>query len=436
MENLKSQISNLKNKEKFNKGELENPGWVATPEKDLPVELPFIKNFKPLGKGESPLAEVPKFYKVRCPKCGGEAHRETDVSDTFLDSAWYYYRYIDAKNSKKIFAQTVAKKWLPVSRYMGGFEHAVLHLLYTRFITKVFYDWKFIGFDEPFKIFRAHGHITKDGAKMSKSRGNVVNPDEYIKKFGADALRMYLMFIGPFEQGGDFRDEGIRGITRFLERVWRLGQNLVSKISNFQFPISKQISNSKTKNSKLEKLLHQSIKKITEDIENLHYNTAISQLMILLNEIEEIDYRLPTTDCCLFLKLLAPFAPHITEELYQQFFTNPKSKILNPKQIAYSAEVASATKAGQNSKFKIQNSIHLQKWPKYAPKKIQEKTFELVVQINGKVRDVFSAPLGISEENAKKIALEREKIKNYLADAGKSPQKIIFVPDKLINIVI
>jgi leucyl-tRNA synthetase len=398
LENSKSKTQTLKLKNKFSKGELENPGWIAVPEKNLPVKLPFIKNFKPLGAGESPLASVEKFYKTKCPRCKKEARRETDVSDTFLDSSWYFFRYLDSKNVKKIFDKKITKKWLPVDMYIGGAEHSVLHLLYARFITKVFYDWKLIDFDEPFKKFRAHGLIIKDGAKMSKSKGNVVNPDEYIKKFGTDAIRLYLMFIGPFEQGGDFRDTGIRGITRFLERVRRLNSKLKAQSSKPQPKAEKY--------SALEKILHQSIKKITEDIENLRYNTAISQLMILLNEFEKKQNEFSNKHYDIFLKLLSPFAPFIAEEIWQ-----------------------SRCRASS-----VVRSIHLQKWPEYDPEKTKEKTFELIIQINGKKRDQLQISENLSEEEIKKLTISREKVKNYLGN--KLPEKIIYVPRKIINIVL
>ncbi|MEK7500532.1 MAG: leucine--tRNA ligase, partial [Patescibacteria group bacterium] len=285
-------------------------GWQPVPEKDLPVKLPYIKNFRPTGTDKSPLAADEKFYKVCCPKCGGWARRETDVSDTFLDSSWYYLGYLlksqisnlkSQKSESKIgnwkllarrslgvggeignsaFAKLM-RQWLPVDMYIGGAEHAVLHLLYVRFLAMTFKDWGLVGFEEPFKKFRAHGLLIKEGAKMSKSKGNVINPDEYIKKYGADALRMYLMFLAPFESGGDFHDTGIRGITRFLERVHRL-------IFNFQFSIFKQNPKSEARNPKqipnskfqIQKILHRTIKKVTEDIEGLRYNTAISALMV------------------------------------------------------------------------------------------------------------------------------------------------------------
>src|SRR3989338_8414325 len=365
---------------KSRKGERKDmAGWYPIPEKDLQVKLPFIKDYRPRGTGESPLAKDKKFSKVRCPKCKSWARRETDVSDTFLDSTWYFFRYLDLKNKKAPFDKLKVKKWLPVDMYIGGAEHAVLHLLYVRFITKVFKEWGLIDFDEPFKKFRAHGLIIKDGAKMSKSKGNIVNPDEYIKKFGADVLRMYLMFLGPFEQGGDFRDESIAGIDRFLNRVW----NLKDKIGD-----GKSIGT--------EILLHKSIKKIGENIEKLHYNTAISQLMILLSGIEK---GCDEKSFKIFLKLLAPFAPFVAEELWDD-----------------------------------KTSIHKSKWPEYDEKKIKEETKTIIVQINGKIRDKFEVANDISEDNIKTQALARDKIKEILV--GKKPKKIIIARGRLVNIVL
>ncbi len=372
----------------------EKCSWQSVPEKDLPVKLPYIKNFRPTGTEKSPLAIVEKFYKVRCPKCKGWARRETDVSDTFLDSAWYYLRYPSVREKKVPWDAPITKKWFPVDSYIGGAEHAVLHLLYVRFLAMAFYDWGLIHFEEPFKKFRAHGLLIKDGAKMSKSRGNVVSPDDYIRAYGADALRMYLMFLGPFEQGGDFRDTGIRGITRFLERVWKL-------ISNFEFSIFKKVPSSK---SEIQKTLHQTIKKITEDIENLHYNTAISALMVLLNNFEEQGEEVGREDIKIFLKLLAPFAPYITEELWQNL--------------------------NKSKKF---SSLHKEKWPIYNSRLIKEDIFELVVQVNGKVRGLVKMPVGVSEKEAKKAALTLDNIKQHLKA---EPRKVIFIPNKLLNFVV
>ena len=375
----------------------EKCSWQPVPEKDLPVKLPYLKDWRPKGKGVSPLATEPEFYKTKCPKCKGPARRETDVSDTFLDSAWYFFRYLDHKNKQKSFDKLRARKWLPVDMYIGGAEHSVLHLLYVRFITKVFKEWGLIDFDEPFSKFRAHGLLIKDGAKMSKSRGNVVTPDFYIRKFGADALRMYLMFLGPFDQGGDFRDSGISGITRFLARVRNLGE----KISNSHH------SHHSHEFADSHRILHQSIKKITEDIENLRYNTAVSQLMILLNKLEELP-RVPRNVYETFLKLLAPFAPYISEELWQRF--------------------------QGVKKFAKKASIHLASWPKYDEKKIKEETFDLVVQISGRVRAAVRAPMGILQAEAEQLAFSNANVIKFLG--GQKPRKIVFVPDKLINFVI
>src|SRR3989344_6093709 len=371
----------------------EKCSWQAVQEKDLPVKLPYLKDWRPKGKGVSPLATEPEFYKTKCPKCKGPARRETDVSDTFLDSSWYFFRYLDSKNKSKPFDGLRVKKWLPVDMYIGGAEHSVLHLLYVRFITKVFKEWGLIDFDEPFSKFRAHGLLIKDGAKMSKSRGNVVTPDFYIRKFGADALRMYLMFLGPFDQGGDFRDSGISGITRFLARVRNLGEKISNSYHSHEFADSHRV-------------LHQSIKKITEDIENLRYNTAISQLMILLNKLEELP-RVPRNVYETFLKLLAPFAPYISEELYQKFH--------------------------KRRSFGKKNSIHLAFWPKYDARKIKEDIFQLVVQINGRVRAAIKAPVGILQDEAERLAKSNQNVTKFL---DKTPKKVVFVPNKLINFVI
>ncbi|MBI2506902.1 MAG: leucine--tRNA ligase, partial [Candidatus Colwellbacteria bacterium] len=281
----------------------EKCNWQPVPEKDLPVKLPLIKNFRPTGKGESPLASVKSFYEVKCPKCDGRAKRETDVSDTFLDSAWYFFRYPDVKNKKEVFSKARIKKWLPVDMYIGGAEHSVLHLLYSRFLTMVFKDMGLVDFDEPYITFRTHGLITREGAKMSKSKGNVVDPDEYLSKFGIDTIRAYLHFIAPLPASGDWRDTGIMGIVRFLNRVWAMGEKLQSANSKSQRVISSW--------------LHLSIKEITKDIAALKYNTAISELMTVLNRLEK-EKQTNRKDFETFLLVRAPFAPFITEELGQK----------------------------------------------------------------------------------------------------------------------
>jgi leucyl-tRNA synthetase len=269
-------------------------GIVPVPEDQLPVVLPDIDDFRPDISGVAPLARVKSFFEAPCPRCGGTARRETDVSDTFLDSAWYFLRYPSARRDDVAFDPTLTRKWLPVDMYIGGNEHAVLHLMYTRFITMALHDLGLLEFEEPFKRFRAHGLIVKDGAKMSKSRGNVVNPDQYIEKHGADAFRMYMMFLGPYEDGGDFRDEGIAGVSRFLDAVWRLARDL-----NDQDEAS----------AELRRATHRAIAKVQEDLDKLRYNTAIAALMTLLNEIRRCSPADRETVETL-IRQFAPFAPH------------------------------------------------------------------------------------------------------------------------------
>ena len=270
--------------------------------------------------------------------------------------------------------------------YIGGQEHAVLHLLYARFITMALKDSGFIDFEEPFKKFRNNGLLTKEGAKMSKSKGNVVSPDDYFKKFGADTLRMYLMFLGPFSEGGDWSDAGIIGISRFLNKVWELNSKVCGKPGLPQ---------------EVEKLIHQTIKKITEDIENLRYNTAISALMILANAMEKQE-QVSVASYQSLIKMLAPFAPYITEEIW--------------------------------GKLGNKNSIHSQKWPDYDQKLVKEEVITFVVQINGKFRDKIEVEAGISQKEAERLTLGQKRIKQLIS--GKKIKKVIFVPDKLINIVI
>jgi len=374
---------------KAGKGECKDmAGWYAVPEKDLPVLLPYVENFRPTGSGVSPLAADKDFYEVKCPACGAAARRETDVSDTFLDSAWYYLRYLDVHNDRSALNDARIKHWLPAALYTGGAEHSVLHLLYVRFVAMALHDWGFTDFEEPFKKFRAHGLIIKDGAKMSKSKGNVVNPDEYIANFGADTLRMYLMFLAPFEQGGDFRDSGVLGIERFLKRVWNLRDAVVPAEAGTQ-----NVSDKKN-------LLHKTIKKVTEDIENLHYNTAISALMILLNGFDD---EATKDDLEVFLKLLAPFAPHITEEIWR-------------------------------GNLEHTTSIHREPWPEHDPKLLIEDTVTIVLQVNGKMRGTMEMISSVTEEEVKESALASESVMRAMGSA--KPKKIIYVDKKLVNIVI
>jgi len=363
----------------------EKCSWQPVPEKDLPVLLPEVKDYRP--KGTSPLGTNPDFVNTTCPECGGEAKRETDTMDTFVCSSWYFFRFADPKNEKEFADEAKIKKWLPVDLYIGGVEHTVLHLLYSRFFTKALHKHGYIDFDEPFKKLRHQGIVlAEDGRKMSKSLENVINPDEIVEKFGADTLRLYEMFMGPLEDSKSWNTKSIIGLKRFLEKVWKL---------------KSMINDQGSTNNKLEILLHKTIKKVTEDIENLRFNTAISAMMILVNEMEK-QKNILNSQFSILNSLLAPFAPHIAEELWQQ---------LGHK-----------------------DSIFLEKWPEYDPKLVKDEEITLIIQINGKLRDQIKAPAGVKEEEAKRLALESKKVIKYME--GKNIQKVIFVKDRLINFVV
>jgi len=370
----------------------ENCGYQPVPEKDLPVELPELEDFKPTDDGRSPLAKATEWVKIKCPKCNSNAGRETDTMDTFVDSSWYFLRYADPKNKKEFADKKKMKEWLPVPLYIGGAEHNTMHLLYSRFFTKALYDLGYLNFDEPFLARRNHGIILgPDNQKMSKSRGNVVDPDIEVKKFGADTIRMYLAFMGPYDQGGPWNPEGIQGVFRFLNRVW----NFISE------PKKPEITD-----KEVEKIINKAIKEIGDDIKNLKFNTGVSGLMKLLNALE--DKQLTEKQYRIFLKLLAPFAPHIAEELWQNILKNP----------------------GRTGK----ESIHLEPWPKYDEALLAEEMIDLVLQVNGKLRDTIKVKKGLSEEEARSIAMSNENVKKHLA--GKEPKKFIYVKDRLTNLVI
>lgn len=360
--------------------------WQPVPEGELPVLLPDVKDWKPLGTGKSPLASLENFVNTTCPKCDGPAKRETDVSDTFLDSAWYFFRYTSTEEKQKIWKETRIKKWLPVNMYIGGAEHSVLHLLYARFITMVFKDMGMIDFEEPFTRFYAHGLLIKEGSKMSKSKGNIVIPDAYIKKFGADTLRTYLMFLGPFNQGGDFYDSGIEGVSRFINRVWVM----------FNSKLSSEIK------EESERRMHKSIKRITEDIESLRYNTAVAGLMEWYNFLAK-QKSISKEEAIAFLKLLAPFSPHMTEELY--------SKISGDKK-----------------------SIHVSAWPQYASEYLKEDQKTIIIQVNGKFRgSVIVDAKDVDQKSVEEKAKELKTVQNYIKDGIK---KIVYVEDKVLNFVV
>ena len=370
----------------------EQCGVVGVPEQDLPVELPLIEDFRPDDTGVSPLARHEEWYFVPCPQCGRRARRETDVSDTFLDSAWYHLRYPSTEFTDRPFDPARTKKWLPVSSYIGGNEHAVLHLLYARFINLVLHDLGHVPFESPYPRFRAHGLIVKDGAKMSKSRGNVVVPDTYIQQWGADTFRMYLMFLGPFQEGGDFRDEGIVGIRRFLEKVWWAVQTGAA-----QPPSTSAVP------AAVQQKLHRTIRRVTADTDALHYNTAIAAMMEYVNELREHQgAELHEELLEPLVIMLAPYAPHIAEEMWEV--------------LGHDTSVFSA------------------KWPGHDERLASAGDVEIAVQVNGKLRSRLTVPRGTGEKEVVERALADESVKKYVD--GKKVKKVIYVQDRLLNLLV
>jgi leucyl-tRNA synthetase len=368
-------------------------GIVPVPEKDLPVVLPEDADFKLTG--ESPLKYNEKFVNVKCPKCGGAAKRETDTLDGFVCSCWYMQRYTSPHEKSRAFDPAKVKQWMPVNFYTGGAEHAVMHLLYTRFFTKAICDMGIIDFREPFLKLFNQGTIILNQRKMSKSRGNVVNPDEYVAELGVDTVRAYMMFIAPWEQGGEWDDSGISGISRWLHRLW----NLI---------VGEYKSSDSSGDEDLMRMVHQTIKKVTEDFDRIRLNTMVAALMELTNyltkvkEAGNVSVKTWKEAIKLFLLIMAPTTPHFSEELWQR----------------------------TGNKY----SIHNQSWPKWDEKFVTSDEFTLVVQVNGKLRGRLTAPVSISEDEAKNLAMGLEKVKTYIA--GKQVVKVIYVPGKLINIVV
>lgn len=373
-------------------------GPVAVPEDQLPVELPIIDDYLPVGNGRSPLAKVPEFVQTTCPNCDGPAERETDTMDTFADSSWYFLRYPSPHDDTRAFDPEAVKKWLPVDTYVGGADHAVLHLIYARFWTMALADLGHLDFREPFLSLRNHGMIqAADGHKMSKSKGNVVNPDELIEAFGADTFRVYEMFIGPYDQAASWDDRGIEGAFRFLKRVWALGQGVAAETAE-----SSRITD--TANAKA---VAAAIRHVTRSIEQFHFNTAISALMEALNALTSGRAALASADGRRvfghYLILLSPFAPHLTEELWHE--------------------------------LGHEESIFANRWPEYDPSLLAEDVVTIVVQVNGKVRGNLTLPAdGLSEEVAAKAALVDSHVQKFLA--GKEVRKQIYVPGKLLNLVV
>ncbi len=380
-------------------------GIVPVPEKDLPVELP--KNIKITGEGGSPLNHVKDFVNVKCPKCGKTARRETDTMATFFDSSWYFLRYCSAKNDKEVFNKEEAGYWMPVDQYIGGIEHAILHLLYSRFFTKFFKDLGLIKFDEPFTRLLTQGMVLKDGEVMSKSRGNTVDPDTIIEHYGSDSLRLFILFAAPPEDQLEWNDNAIDGSWRFLNRIWNLAENCYKKDAGTNLP-----KDMDTHDKELERMRNVTIKKVTEDLsDGLKFNTAISSVMILVNAIDKYkfsddnSYKQAVLNDAITsaVLLLAPFTPHLCEELWQMMGKNDKT-------------------------------ISFVSWPKFDENAIKQDLMQVVVQVNGKLRGKFDVACEITEEALKEIILKDSKIQEYLQ--GKTLRKLIYVPGKLINLVV
>ncbi len=366
----------------------EHCGTVPVPESQLPVVLPYLEDFKPDDSGVSPLARDAEWYHVACPSCGGDARRETDVSDTFLDSSWYFLRYPSADRADVPFDRARTKTWLPVNSYIGGNEHAVLHLLYSRFVTMALKDAGHVDFDEPFTKFRAHGLIVREGAKMSKSKGNVINPDDTIERWGADTFRTYLMFLGPYEEGGDFRDAGISGVRRFLDRLYNSARDMTADGAPDRAVLRR---------------LHQAIKKVGDDVARLSYNTAIAEMMSYVNVLRQGERTPHRGEVLPLVQLAAPFAPHLAEELWAR---------------AHGADAPSVFDSG---------------WPPYDPSLAAEESATIAVQVNGKTRGTVQLPKDAGQEQAIAAAMAEPGIAKFVTG---EPRKVIFVAGRLLNLVV
>lgn len=365
----------------------EKCGHVPVPDTDLPVILPEIDDYLPTGDGKSPLAKAESWVNVKCPTCGAPASRETDTLDTFIDSSWYFLRYTDPKNEKEFASRTKQDMWMPVAFYSGGAEHTTMHLLYSRFWHKVLFDLGLVRDDEPYLKRMNRGLILgPDGNKMSKSKGNVIDPDTVVAQLGSDTVRMYLAFIGPYNEVGSYpwSPDGIIGVRRFIERVWKMaGKVGLGELSEGG-----------------ERILHQTIKKVTEEIESFKFNTAVSAFMICLNALEK-EQGISQEAFEMFIRILAPFAPHVTEELWYQ--------------------------------FGHQNSIHNEPWPAYNEATIAEKEIYVIMQVDGRVRGKVLTQPGVSQDDVLALCYKDEKLSRYLV--GVTIQKTFFIPNRLINIV-
>ena len=380
---------NCASKKQFqNKGEELNPGWIPLSSDMLPLELPQVEKYEPTDTGESPLSTMDSFLNTTCPRCSGEAKRETDVMPNWAGSSWYWLRYMDPHNDQCFASKENLQYWGQVDWYNGGMEHTVLHLLYSRFWNQFLHDISEVPFFEPYAKRTSHGLImAEDGEKMSKSRGNVVNPDDMIEQFGTDALRTYIMFMGPFDQHVSWSTDGLKGVRRFLERVWNLQE---------------KVKLNEEKDSKNTGILHKTIKKVSEDIDEMRFNTAVSAMMELTNAFYKED-TISQTEYSVLLKLLSPFAPHICEELWSEFLGNTN------------------------------RSLAYEPWPVFDPLKMVEDTVTLAIQVNGKVRSTLEVSSDIEEAEATARALADENVQKWLA--GQEPKKIIYIKGKLISIV-
>jgi leucyl-tRNA synthetase len=370
----------------------EKDGVVPVPEESLPVVLPDLSDYQPSGTGRSPLANVAEFVNTSCPKCGGPGRRETDTLDGFACSSWYFLRFASPHYQAGPFEKKAGDYWLPVDLYVGGAEHAVMHLLYARMWTKVMYDAGLVKFTEPFPMLRNQGMIwAADGQKMSKSKGNVVTPDAMVEKYGADALRLWELFMGPFEEATNWNEEGVVGTARYLNRVWAVVRRYVEAGCPEGAPALETLKRS-----------HKTIRTVSDHIERLRFNTALAALMDQLNYLQKLtpdeQGRFALEN---YVVLLAPMAPHITEEMWRN--------------------------------LGHQESVHLESWPMYDPDLTRDDTITVVVQINGKVRDRLQVDAGTPEEEVRRLALDREAVGKHLG--GKAPRKVIYVPDKLVSIV-
>ncbi|MEA2063112.1 MAG: class I tRNA ligase family protein, partial [Gemmatimonadota bacterium] len=398
-------------------------GEVPVPEDRLPVTLPYEVDFEKAHSGESPLATNSEFLHTSCPACGTPARREIDTMDTFVDSSWYFLRYLTPGLEEAPFDRCLTDAWLPVEHYVGGVDHATMHLIYARFVNIVLYDLGFIGFPEPFKRLSHQGTITCQGAKMSKSRGNVINPESYLERYGSDTFRCYLMFMGSYELGGDWDDSGIHGMNRFTNRLWRLVWH--------NAPILKGVIRGTTVANNLDKLgkeeqqiarvMHNSIKGATEDLERMHFNTALSRIMELVNELipyageeasgGDIEKRLNLPFLAEavdnLVLLIAPFAPHMGEELWNRALCHEEH--------------------GQ------EKSVFCCKWPQYDEEILKRDVVTVVIQVNGKLRSQLEVPRDLPQEELKTLAMEDGRAAKFIS--GKEVRKVIHIPNKLVNIV-